>query len=261
MRGNGNFVDQMGRTVVLETIARRVLSIVPSQTELLFYLGLEDKIVGLTKFCVHPTSARREKVVVGGTKNLHLDKIVALKPDLVIGNKEENTQELIHHLSQICPIWMSDIHSLTSAQEMIAEMGNFFDVESKSQRLIDELRDEFDSFQKLNKLRVLYFIWRDPYMVAGSGTFIDHMLNTIGLENAAFNLSRYPLLEIDEIRSLAPEVIMLSSEPYPFKTKHIAELEKEFPDTQIMIVNGEYFSWYGSRLLKAPAYFKTLNFV
>lgn len=223
MGGSRNFIDQMGRCVTLNGVPKRVVSMVPSQTELLFDLGLEKHVVGVTKFCLYPGRARRTKVVVGGTKRIHLDTTVALKPDLIIGNKEENTKELVHELSEICPVWMSDILDVQAALNMIEEVGYIFEVQSQAQQIIADLINAFNSLVKFDKFRVLYFIWKDPYIVAASETFIDHILKVIGLENAARHLSRYPSLEIAEIKVLAPDIIFLSSEPYPFNPHYSIE--------------------------------------
>jgi ABC-type Fe3+-hydroxamate transport system substrate-binding protein len=231
---------------------------VPSQTELLFYLGLDMEVIGITKFCIHPESKFKTLTKVGGTKQLNIDQIKALQPDLIIANKEENERSQVEELMSICPVWISDIHNLDEALHMIRSVGAITDHETAAKTLGDDIASRFSKLilPALN-LRVAYFIWRKPYMAAGSGTFIDSMLQKCGLINA-FEMGRYPEISVDELMKVKPDVIFLSSEPYPFRQKHIDEFKEILPQARVVLVDGEMFSWYGSRLLYAPAYFKEL---
>ena len=253
------FTDQMGRVVSINYPPRRILSLVPSQTELLFDLGLDREIVGITKFCIHPGDKFRTTAKVGGTKKLNLKKIRELKPDLIIGNKEENERDQIEELISEFPVWMSDINVLEDALEMINEIGN---LTGKSQEAILLSLEILNGFQTLKlaggrKQRVAYFIWRDPYMVAGRDTFINDILNKAGFDNFT-KLNRYPKLSSDQIGESQPDIVFLSSEPYPFKDVHVEEIKIICPAAKVIIVDGEMFSWYGSRLLQTPAYLQTL---
>ncbi len=246
-------VDQIGRTVLIPTHLERIVSLVPSQTELLFDLGLGDQVVGITKFCVHPEEWFRSKPRIGGTKKLNFEAISALKPDLIIANKEENNREDIEQLEKIFPIWVSDINDLDSALEMIQKIAEITNTDPST--LTEEIRLGFDSLKPTRPAQnALYLIWKDPYMAAGSGTFIHDMLSRCGLENVVSE-TRYPELSMQEIMTLNPEVILLSSEPFPFKETHVKELQELLPEASIQLVDGEMFSWYGSRLRLAPAYF------
>ena len=251
--------DQMGRTLSLANSPQRIVSLVPSQTELLFYLGQGQRVVGVTKFCERPIEAKSEKTVVGGTKKVLFDKITALSPDLIIGNKEENTRKDILRLEKHFPIWMSDIRTLEDALKMVREFGKLFEVQEKANALVTNIELEFNTIKRISNKKALYLIWKGPYMVAGSETFINDMLEKVGFENAASHLKRYPELSIAEIRVIDPDVILLSSEPYPFKPSHVEILQQELPNAQVILVNGEYFSWYGSRLVEAPKYFRNLD--
>ncbi len=245
----------MGRTVSIPFPVRRIVSLVPSQTELLVDLGVEDLLVGVTKFCVHPAGMKERVGQIGGTKAVKMDKVIALKPDLVIGNKEENLQSDIESLEQRVPVWMSDIHDLETALDMIHQVGLLVEKEQKALEVIESINQKFNQLEGVEKSKqltsVLYLIWRKPYMAAGKGTFIDDCLTRCGWVNCIPE-TRYP--EIDT-KSLNPELILLSSEPYPFKEKHIEELKVLFPQAKIELVDGEYFSWYGTRMLGAPDYF------
>lgn len=252
--------DQMNRTLQVPERPERIISLVPSQTELLHDLGLGERVVGITKFCIHPEHWFRGKARVGGTKQVDLDKVRALKPDLIIGNKEENTQADIEALEQEFPVWMSDVRDLDGALDMIRRVGVLTGTTSRSEALVSGIEHAFATLQPTTPPRsAAYFIWRDPMMVAGGDTFISDMLHRAGFSNAfAHRKERYAEITPAELAAADPDVILLSSEPYPFAEKHLAEFQMTCPGTPVRLVDGELFSWYGSRLLKAPAYFSRL---
>ena len=249
--------DQMGLWVKVPSAPKRIVSLVPSQTELLFYLGLTHEVIGITKFCIYPDEAKKTSSIIGGTKKFNFHRIESLKPDLIIGNKEENYQEGIDQLKQNYPVWMSDITDLSEALNMIQQIGVITGKTSESQKLMKEIKTGF-STRPSGIFKAVYLIWDNPIMVAGKGTFIDEMLSLAGFDNAV-ELERYPTLNIEQLKSLNPDVILLSSEPFPFKQKHMDQFKKIFPYTKVLLVDGELFSWYGSRLLKSPKYFSQLQ--
>lgn len=243
---------------------KRIISLVPSQTELLFDLGLENEVVGITKFCVHPFYAKQTKTIVGGTKNIKIDKIKALKPEIILCNKEENTKEIVEQCSQICQVHISDIVNLQDAMDMILEYGQMFHRNVEANGIVQKLKfrfTEFESFIKGKKsLKVAYFIWRNPWMAVGNNTFIDYMLEINNFENIYKKKERYPEVELKKIRLEGdPELVFLSSEPYPFKDEHAFEVGRFAHHAKTVFVDGELFSWYGSRLLKSFDYFKKLR--
>lgn len=249
----------MGRKITVPLFPSRIISTVPSQTEMLYDLGLGDRVIGITKFCVHPEEWFRSKTRIGGTKQLNIEKIRELSPDLIIGNKEENERGDIEALEAEFPVWMSDIFNLEDALTMMLEIGRVCNVENESKNLTTQIMEKANNFTSpFHSEKALYLIWKDPYMAAAGNTFIDEMLNRVGLENAVEN-TRYPELDRDTLQEIDPELVLLSSEPYPFKEKHIAEIKAILPRTKVMIVDGEMFSWYGSRLLKAFGYFESLS--
>jgi ABC-type Fe3+-hydroxamate transport system substrate-binding protein len=250
-------VDQMGNSVVVPIPPKRIISLVPSQTELLADLGLEHEVVGITKFCVHPQSWK-QKPRVGGTKVFNHRDIDRLAPDLVIGNKEENYREGIEELQKKYPVWMSDIKTLPDATAMIRSIGALTARALAAREIADRIEEGFEHIRKVSAMKTLYLIWKNPWMAAGKNTFIDCMLSKLGLINAV-ERSRYPELSDLEIKQINPDLILLSSEPYPFKESHGDALRALCPNAKIVLVDGEMFSWHGSRLLKAPAYFKTLS--
>ncbi|WP_339879951.1 helical backbone metal receptor [uncultured Algoriphagus sp.] len=250
------YIDQLNRSISITNLPQRIISLVPSQTELLVDLGLEDRMVGVTKFCVHPKGLKKRKVIVGGTKNYRMDVIDSLRPDLIIGNKEENEQNRIEELMEKYPVWMSDIYTLEDSLEMIGSFGKMLNVEEKAQEIIKQLKVDFALPHK-RKEKAVYLIWNDPIMVAGADTFINEMLSFAGFENL-IQTSRYPHLTIEQLIDLNPENILLSSEPFPFKDSHIQYFQSLLPEAKIKLVDGEIFSWYGSRLLNAKTYFENL---
>lgn len=254
------FIDQMGRLVALPHPTKRIISIVPSQTELLFDLGLTDEIVGITKFCIYPNAMFRSKPRIGGTKQINFEKVASLKPDLIIGNKEENQQEQIEELIKHYPVWMSDIKTLADSIDMIQKLGELVNKPAEAFQISTAIMEGFKTFnhKQLKKRSVAYFIWNNPIMTIGKDTFIHEMLNICGFSNVFQDMTRYPMINEDVLQKVEPEFIFLSSEPYPFKEQHIQHFQSICPNAHICLVDGEMFSWYGSRLLHAPNYFKQL---
>lgn len=302
------FIDQLHRKIEINFPPRKIISLVPSQTELLCDLGLEDQLIAVTKFCVHPAHIRKSKQIIGGTKNLRIEEIKKLNPDLIIANKEENDQKQIETLSNFFPVWISDIKNFDDALDMINKLGEITDKKNQSQKIIDQILEAKTNFQNLlrspqfafqnphlpaeaqftesglagSAIPTLYLIWKDPYMTIGGDTFISNMLEMAGFKNIFQHLERYPELLIlnlpadasrtccvqagpqpgtlnSELLTLNPQLIFLSSEPYPFKEKHIQELQTIFPQSKIILVDGEMFSWYGSRMLHCFDYFLKLH--
>jgi ABC-type Fe3+-hydroxamate transport system substrate-binding protein len=244
------FTDSLKRTVELSVFPpQRIVSLVPSQTELLHDLGLNSEVVGITKFCVHPDVWKKEKTIVGGTKQVHFDKIKALKPDVIIANYEENTKEMVEECSTIAPVYVTNVKTLDDAFDMILNIGNLVGKTISAEELYNRIKHEFDTFKNAYRGSFLYFIWKNPYMVAGQDTFIHAVLSHFGLTNVINDVySRYPSITEEDIKNLCPEYILLSSEPYPFKEKHVQHFKDVLPNGKIYLVDGEMFSWYGSRM-------------
>lgn len=255
--------DQLGTSHSFASAPKRIVSLVPSQTELLYDLGLEDKIVGITKFCVHPVHLKAAKKIIGGTKKVHVDRIRELNPDLIIANKEENTLEMVEELRQICPVWVTNIITFEDNLQMISDFGQLLNCEIEAQIWISKIDFAYRDFQNFINERpfkkAAYFIWANPYMVAGSDNFINEMLKLNHFQNIYENKSRYPEIELEKIRIEGnPDLVLLSSEPFPFKKEHALAIGR-FTQAKTVFVDGEMFSWYGSRILKAFTYFKLLH--
>ncbi len=245
-------IDQLGRKLEFTHPAQRIVSLVPSQTELLFDLGLREEIVGITKFCIFPKDQCRQKTKIGGTKQVNFAAIRALEPDLIIGNKEENAQADIEKLALEYPVWMSDIFTLEDALAMITQIGGLVGRNETAQIMAQQIEQGFAQLSIPAKpIRTAYFIWQDPYMVAAGDTFIDEMLARFGGLNVFADKKRYPIISMADLQAAQPEQILLSSEPYPFKAKHIAAFQQACPQAEVRLVDGTLYSWYGSRLLKS----------
>jgi ABC-type Fe3+-hydroxamate transport system substrate-binding protein len=243
----------------LSYIPKKIVSLVPSQTELLFDLGLHDEVVGITKFCIHPKTWATTKSKVGGTKKLDITFIKALQPDLIIANKEENVKEQVEALAKLFPVWVTNVNTLQDALTMITDIGQLTSSIPKAKQIANQIKNNFETLSASTKnIKTAYLIWQKPYMTVGGNTFISNMLTTCGFVNIFANENRYPQITIEQLKALNCKLLLLSSEPYPFKEKHIAYFEEQLPNTKIKIVDGEMFSWYGSRLVHATKYFKEL---
>lgn len=255
------FKDQIGRTIHLPAVPERIISLVPSQTELLADLGLRDKLVGITKFCVHPEDLRKSMKIVGGTKSIHPERIQAVKPDFILCNKEENTAEMVAELETVAPVWVTDMFDIDDSLEMIRSLGKVFDKEEKAEEIVHQIQKERQSFKlfmeaKISK-KVIYLIWKKPWMAAGRNTFINELLELNKFENIISDPgSRYP--EVSEEFIASADLILLSTEPFPFNESHAEEMQNTL-QKPVQVVDGEYFSWYGSRMVEAFGYFKTLH--
>lgn len=256
---NSIFPDQLNNLITINSKPERIISLVPSQTEFLFDIGLDEEIIGVTKFCIHPKEKVIPKVKVGGTKKLDMEVIASLKPDLIIANKEENTRVEIEELQKQYPVWVSDVNDISSALEMMRLLGEITGKRKEAEVMVNSIKSSFERFVPVKKSTVAYFIWRKPYMAVGKDTFIHSMLIHLGLINVFENWNRYPEISDKDLSKASPDYIFLSSEPYPFSEKHLEEFRKICPGSKVVLVDGEYFSWYGSRLSGTVDYFKTLS--
>lgn len=252
--------DQLGRSIELNETPKRIVSLVPSQTELLVDLGLEKYLMGITRFCVHPPFLRQIKTIVGGTKKVNIRKLKELEPDIILCNKEENTREMVEKLAEIAPVHVSDVSGLKSAYELIGQYGAIFDCLPLAKTLVSSIRKKEGALRSLAKnseeRKVAYFIWNNPLMVAGKGTFINEMLELNNFQNV-YEEERYPVTDLEEFKNKNTDLCMLSSEPFPFTEEHKNNFEPYAGAVEI--VDGEFFSWYGSRLLEAMDYFKSFH--
>ena len=238
----------------------KIISLVPSITLLLFDLGLENSIIGRTKFCIHPKEKVKQIPTIGGTKNIDIEKIKTLQPTIIFATKEENEKVQIIELKKIFNVVIFDVKNLEDNYKMIAKIGKLTSSEIKASEIIEQTKLNFEHLKNINSPSLsLYLIWRKPYMTIGKDTFIHAMLETIGLKNMFAHQTRYPIIQNLQTSYFAKcELVLLSSEPYPFTQNHINEIQEQLPNAKILLVDGEYFSWYGSKMMNAPKYFNEL---
>lgn len=246
--------DQCANSLEFSSVPRRIICLVPSLTEFLCEIGLEDNLIGITKFCIHPSRLKEEKALIGGTKNLNIDLIRDLKPDLIIANKEENVKDQIEILQREFAVYVSDINSVEDTCVFIQDIACIFEKTSECEAILKEIKSEFASVKKLRK-KVLYLIWNKPYMAVGHNTFINDVLEKLGFENALSDkYIRYPELNVDDINNLDVDYVFLSSEPFPYTERHIEEWSSLIPSAEVKLVDGEKFSWYGVRFMGVKKY-------
>lgn len=244
----------MNNSILLSTTPKRIVCLVPSITELLVDLNLEDKIIGITKFCIEPFYIRKKCTIVGGTKKLNLEKIKELNPDFIIANKEENSLEDIVELKKSFKIWISDVKTIEDNHYLIEQLGKIFKKEIEAERILTITNDIIKNLNnKIFNKKVLYLIWKNPFMTVGYDTFIHEIISKIGLNNC-IKETRYPIIDLNNYKNV--EFVFLSSEPYPFNENDLKEIQECFPDSKVFLVDGTYFSWYGSRISKSKEYFE-----
>ncbi|TXK86170.1 ABC transporter substrate-binding protein [Paenibacillus sp. N3.4] len=247
--------DHLQRKVSFRFPPNRIISLCPSITETLYALQLSDRIVGRTRYCIHPANQIQQATIVGGTKQVKVDVIAQLKPDLIIAEKEENPKEMVENLAKQFPVYVTNVEQYDDALHMIRDLGVICNREEPAESMVKEISKEFQSFQPINQGRVAYVIWKNPYMVAGHRTYIDSMLEKFGFTNVFKDRpERYPSVTIEEFQRAQPDFIFLSSEPYPFKDIHKNVFVENVPGARTILVDGEIFSWYGTHMLKAADY-------
>jgi len=250
-------IDQIGQNHTFNSVPNRIVSLVPSITEFLYDLGLKDRLVGCTKFCLHPVGLKQSITQIGGTKKVNIDRIKELGPDIIIANKEENTKEDVEKIKEVCPVWVTDIATMEDSFEMMRSLGQVFHKQEKV-NLIVRNTEEVIGTSITSSHSVVYLIWRKPYMTIGGDTYISNVMERFGFYNSFNSRNRYPEVSIQDIHDVQPDHIFLSSEPFPFKQKHLEELQKELGIDSIHLVNGEFFSWYGTRIMNSKNYINEL---
>jgi ABC-type Fe3+-hydroxamate transport system substrate-binding protein len=253
--------DARDRKLRLDAPPARIVSLVPSQTELLAHLGLDDAVVGLTRFCERPEHWRSEKTIVGGTKEVNVETVRGLDPDLILANHEENTAEDVAALDDVAPVFVTEVKTVEEALQMIRTVGTLTDTADQTSTLAGNIISRFESLPAFPPLRAAYLIWREPYMTVGHDTFIHDVMGWGGFENVYGDQTRYPEVSLDALAEQDLDVVLCSSEPFPFhqKDEFTAEIEDALPDTPVEVVDGQPFSWYGPRLLDTPSYLTELR--
>lgn len=259
--------DQTGNSFFIYSPPRRIISLVPSLTELLYSLDLDKEVIGITKFCVHPDAWFRTKTRIGGTKNVNVELVKSLQPDLVIASKEENVKEQVEAIRSFCPVYCTNITTIEDSYHVMEQVGMITDRKTKADQLIQSVQQRFAGLPvELKPMNAVYLIWQEPYMTIGGDTFIHDMMKLAGFHNVFALEKRYPQVTIEELQKRNIEVVLFSSEPFPFKQKHIELFSAQWIKANplrtpplLRIVDGEMFSWYGSRTLYAADYFRKLR--
>ncbi len=253
--------DALGRPVVVPASPKRIVSLVPSQTELLAHLERENRVVGITRFCVRPADWRDRKPIVGGTKEVTIERIAELEPDFILANHEENTPEDVHALADLAPVYVTDVPTVDAACAMIRTVGTLVDRANAADALASAIEKRFATLNADAPIHAAYLIWRDPFMTVGRDTIIHDVMQRGGFTNVFSDRTRYPEITLDALVDAAPDVLLLPDEPFPFgqKPRFSADLHEALPDTHLHFVDGELFSWYGSRLLDTPAHLRSLR--
>lgn len=252
------FTDHLGRTIQFDYPPKRIVSLVPAITETMYYLGLENEIVGRTRFCIYP----KDKVLlaknIGGTKDINIDRIHKVKPDLIIAEKEENTKEIVETLERYYPVFVFEVQNTLDVFRMIEDLGLLTDTKIKANKLTKQIQIVLQNLPHVHNKRAAYVIWKNPYMVVGRDTYIQSLLDKMGFI-IPFTLyeGRYPTVFEQDFLKENLDYVLLATEPYPFREKHLKEWLELLPNVTPLLVDGEMF-WYGAKMLQSGKYFNNL---
>lgn len=250
-------VDGIARQVELPAPPRRIVSLVPSTTETLFALGVGDRLVGRTRYCVHPARELADVPEVGGTKSPRLAELAALRPDLVLANEEENKPALWPRLELLAPLYVAYPRTVDEALHDLRTTARLVGAEARGDELVATCQAARAELARVRRpFTYAYLIWKDPWMAVGPDTFVASMLAEVGGRCALNTDERYPRLELDALVAADPDVVYLSSEPYAFTAEHAAELGRLAERARL--VDGELCSWHGARMVRALPYLAEL---
>ena len=253
----------------------RIASLVPSLTELAIELGLRGQLVARTGFCIHPAEAVREVRKVGGTKDVNLAKLRRAAPTHVLVNVDENRLDTVEAMRAwpaaarpeiIVTHPLAPRDNLALVAQMVAAFGHLPGVAGRAAMLDEALRAELALTDPAVRpvQRVLYLIWRDPWMTLARDTYISGMLARVNwltlpaTKGGASGAARYPVLGGDEAWLVEVDQVLLSTEPFPFGAKHMDEAQRLCPRARVRLVDGELLSWYGARAVPGLRYLRQL---
>lgn len=249
--------DHLGREVTFSYPPKKIISFAPAITDTMFHLGLDREVVGRTRFCIYPKGKVEKAVNVGGTKDYKIERVKNLEPDLIIVEKEENTREMVEELEKYYPVYCFEVQNVNDALQMITDLGDITDRKDRALTLRQKIIEAFDTLPKLfSGKRAAYVIWQNPYMVVGKNTYINSVLETIGLTNPFTEKEgRYPEVTEEDFRNAQLDYIFLATEPYPFRDEHVKQFNEIKPEANTQLIDGEMF-WYGVKMLEAVPYLK-----
>ena len=231
-------------------MTQRIVSLVPSLTELVFWFGLGESVVGRTRFCTEPAGEVERVAIVGGTKNPRVDRITALRPDLVLANKEENRREDIEALRGAgLEVLLTDPNTVADAVTMIRELGALLGAERRAEELTADVATALAEVQSgRSRPRVAVAVWKEPFLALGAESYGHDLIQVSGGQIVLAGQNRYPEVSLAELAELAPDLILLPDEPYPFKERDRAAFADIAP-TQL--IDGRLVWWYGPRMPQA----------
>ena len=252
------WTDARGVTLEPNHRPQRIVSLVPSTTETLCALGLADRLVGITRYCVHPAEQLSNVQRVGGTKQVNIDLIRQLHPDLIFGNCEENTKEIFDALSPIAPLWCPLPKTVDDAIHDLHAVGALIHSEDLAAQWVHRIKAARDAVRNpvnpSTTFTYAWLIWRRPWMACGGDTFTTQMLAEFGGRNVFdAHTDRFPTISAADLSEASPDLIFLSSEPFPFVAKHLSELSEAtgLPTSTFRFVDGSLGTWHGVRMLEA----------
>ena len=258
-----SLTDDLGRRVELVTPPHRIVSLVPSLTELVCSLGRADRLVGVTRYCVEPAEVVAALPAVGGTKNPDLRRIVGLRPELVLANAEENRREDFQALVDAgVTVWVSFPTTLETAAASIVGVGEAIDARNQAGALAAGIAAARTGTG--GQVRVFCPIWRKAWMSFNRDTYAHDLLRCAGGDNVcAGEAQRYPTVDLEAVAGADPEVILLPSEPYPFTERHLEYLRPlaqtaALRNRRVHLIDGKTLSWYGPRTVPALALLRRL---
>ncbi len=254
-------IDDLGRVLYFKKAPRRVISLCPSLTETLFDLGLDELVIGRTDYCVHPEDKVTAVQSVGGPKSVSLPAVESLLPDVILAVKEENDKKTLESIASLyykCVIF--DINCVDGALKMIEKLGEIFGRRERAAAMRASIGEGFSRVGRAAKNpSFIYMTWSSPYIAAGTGNYINSLLSGFGFNNClSGSFRRYVRMELNELKRLKPDIVFLPSEPYNYTIADRIKFEKLFPASKVVLVDGEMFCWYGSRMQKAGGYLKDL---
>jgi len=252
-------IDQLNRKIEINNNLNNIISLVPSLTELLFFLKMDEQVKGITNFCVHPSDKLSDKVIVGSPLHVDYEKIEQINPDIIIAGKSENNKNNIEKIAEKYPVWVSDVRSIEDACKMIEKIGMICNQSDLSYNITKNISVGFDSLADKTKIKVCYLVWEKPFMVAGNNNYINDILKKTGLINVFEHKEGYAKVTAKEMQECQADFVLLPSEPYKFDNSHISTYKNLINKATVLLVDGQLFSWYGNRMLLAINYLKNMK--
>lgn len=244
-------IDDRGMTLRLDRPPMRLVSLVPSTTETICDLGLRERLVGRTRFCIRPRDLD-DVPKVGGTKDVDVDAVLSLSPDLILANQEENVPDQVTALAEHVPVYVAATATVDGAVADLSRLATLLGADATPWlSRIDAARASLAPWQA-RRLRAITYIWREPWMACGGDTFVSSVLAEAGVDNVLADTSRYPTVSPETLKDLDPDLVVLPTEPFPFKASHADALAdvSGLPRTRFVGMDGQVLTWHGTRLAR-----------